>query len=120
MKNRGRNFCVTLLMAQVIAATMAFPLGAHAQPKPLQLVVPFAPGGGQDLLARAFNQELGAATWIRNTHSRYQLREFMVDFWHNHFNIGKNENQIATAMLPLSVAVPAICSPAIVPLVRRV
>ena len=46
-------------------------------------------------------QELLAATWIRNTHSRYQLREFMADFWHNHFNIGKNENDIATALLPL-------------------
>ncbi len=46
-------------------------------------------------------QELAAATWIRNTHSRYQLREFMTDFWHNHFNIGKNENELATALLPL-------------------
>lgn len=45
-------------------------------------------------------QELAAATWIRNTHSKYQVREFMVDFWHNHFNIGKVENQLATAMLP--------------------
>ena len=46
-------------------------------------------------------QELAAATWIRNTHSRYQLREFMADFWHNHFNIGKNENELATALLPI-------------------
>jgi len=46
-------------------------------------------------------QELAAATWIRNGHSRYQLREFMVDFWHNHFNIGKNENELATSLLPV-------------------
>ncbi|MGE4062785.1 MAG: DUF1800 domain-containing protein [Rhodospirillaceae bacterium] len=46
-------------------------------------------------------QELLAATWIRNAHSRYQLREFMTDFWHNHFNIGKNENEICTALLPV-------------------
>ena len=46
-------------------------------------------------------QELIAATWIRNTHSRYQLREFMTDFWLNHFNIGKAENEIATALLPM-------------------
>ena len=46
-------------------------------------------------------QELAAATWIRNTHSKYQLREFMADFWHNHFNIGKNENELATALLPV-------------------
>lgn len=46
-------------------------------------------------------QELIAATWIRNAHSRYQLREFMTDFWLNHFNIGKVENEIATALLPV-------------------
>lgn len=46
-------------------------------------------------------QELAAATWIRNAHSRYQLREFMVDFWHNHFNISKNENEGATVLLPV-------------------
>ncbi|MGE4062783.1 MAG: DUF1800 family protein [Rhodospirillaceae bacterium] len=45
-------------------------------------------------------QELAAATWIRNAHSRYQLREFMVDFWHNHFNISKNEAEGATVLLP--------------------
>ena len=46
-------------------------------------------------------QELAAATWIRNAHGRYQIREFMADFWHNHFNIGKNENELATALLPV-------------------
>lgn len=46
-------------------------------------------------------QELIGATWIRNAHSRYQLREFMTDFWNNHFNIGKAESELATAMLPL-------------------
>lgn len=45
-------------------------------------------------------QELATATWIRNAHSRYQLREFMVDFWHNHFNISKNEAEGATVLLP--------------------
>ncbi len=46
-------------------------------------------------------QELAAATWIRNAHSRYQVREFMVDFWHNHFNISKFENEGATTLLPV-------------------
>ncbi len=46
-------------------------------------------------------QELLSATWMRNTHSRYQLREFMVDFWHNHFNISKNEAEPATVLLPV-------------------
>jgi uncharacterized protein (DUF1800 family) len=46
-------------------------------------------------------QELLSATWIRNTHSAFQLREFMVDFWHNHFNISKNEAEPATVLLPV-------------------
>lgn len=46
-------------------------------------------------------QELAAATWIRNAHSQFQVREFMTDFWHNHFNIGKDENPLATALLPV-------------------
>lgn len=46
-------------------------------------------------------QELIAGTWIRNAHSKYQLREFMTDFWLNHFNIGKAENEVATALLPI-------------------
>jgi tripartite-type tricarboxylate transporter receptor subunit TctC len=29
--------------------------------KPLRIIVPFAPGGGQDILARSFNTELGTA-----------------------------------------------------------
>jgi uncharacterized protein (DUF1800 family) len=45
--------------------------------------------------------ELLAATWIRNIHSQYQLREFMVDFWINHFNIGKTANQFAADLLPV-------------------
>lgn len=46
-------------------------------------------------------QEMTAASWIRATHAEYQIREFMVDFWHNHFNIGKQDNQFASATLPV-------------------
>lgn len=46
-------------------------------------------------------QELNAATWIRNTHARYQVREFMADFWNNHFNIGRQEDVYASAALPV-------------------
>src|ERR1700722_20163396 len=46
-------------------------------------------------------QEIVAASWIRNTHAAGQLREFMVDFWHNHFNIGKIQNHFATVELPI-------------------
>ena len=45
-------------------------------------------------------QEICAATWIRNTHSAFQLREFMVDFWNNHFNIGRQADIFASVALP--------------------
>ncbi len=35
--------------------------------------------------------ELCSAVFIRNTHSRFQLREFMADFWHNHFSVYQNK-----------------------------
>ncbi|TAL04022.1 MAG: DUF1800 domain-containing protein [Rhodospirillaceae bacterium] len=50
-------------------------------------------------LAR-IGQELKATTWIRNTHSIFQIREFMVDFWNNHFNIGQQADSFAAAALP--------------------
>lgn len=37
-------------------------------------------------------EEVVAATWIRATHSAYQVREVMVDFWHNHFNVAAQES----------------------------
>jgi uncharacterized protein (DUF1800 family) len=46
-------------------------------------------------------QELTAASWIRAVHADHQIREFMVDFWHNHFNIGREESQFGSACLPV-------------------
>ncbi len=46
-------------------------------------------------------QEMNAVTWVRNVHSRYQVREFMSDFWNNHFTIGRQECIYGTASLPL-------------------
>ena len=46
-------------------------------------------------------KELNAVTWIRNSRSIYQLREVMVDFWNNHFNIGRQADFYATAALPV-------------------
>lgn len=37
-------------------------------------------------------EEVVAATWMRATHSAYQVREVMVDFWHNHFNVAAKES----------------------------
>lgn len=44
-------------------------------------------------------QELNAATWMRNTHSRFQVREVLADFWNNHFNVGRQEDIYAAAGL---------------------
>lgn len=43
--------------------------------------------------------EVTAATLIRAVHSRWQLREVMADFWHNHFNVYAGE-QAVSASLP--------------------
>ncbi len=45
-------------------------------------------------------EELAAANWIRNTHSTFQLREFMADFWNTHFNVGRQADQFGAAALP--------------------
>lgn len=46
-------------------------------------------------------QEVIAAAWIRNTHSPYQIREVMADFWHRHFNVAMGEGQLVQFTLPL-------------------
>lgn len=32
-------------------------------------------------------EEVRVATWIRAVHSKRQLKEVLVEFWHNHFNV---------------------------------
>lgn len=46
-------------------------------------------------------QEITAASWIRAVHAENQIREFMVDFWHMHFNIGREDSQFGSAVLPV-------------------
>jgi uncharacterized protein (DUF1800 family) len=36
--------------------------------------------------------EVVAATWLRAVYSRWQLREVLVEFWHNHFNVNAYTN----------------------------
>lgn len=45
-------------------------------------------------------QEVAAATLIRAFHSRWQLREVLVDFWHNHFNVNAAGDHAVSAALP--------------------
>src|SRR5690349_16015214 len=49
-----------VLRAALIAALLGFACAAPAQPV-VHIVVPFAAGGVQDIVARSFNAELGAA-----------------------------------------------------------
>jgi uncharacterized protein (DUF1800 family) len=43
--------------------------------------------------------EVAAATLIRAVYSRWQLREVLVDFWHNHFNVNAaGDNSVAVAL----------------------
>ncbi len=46
-------------------------------------------------------EEVRVATWIRAVHSKRQLKEVLVDFWHNHFNVNINSNTAIAATLPL-------------------
>ncbi len=49
---------------------------------------------------KRIQEELSAATWIRNTHATFQVREFMADFWNNHFNVGRQDDIYGSAALP--------------------
>ena len=56
-----RSRAAALRVACIAAATATFANGAIAQPyptKPIRLVVPYAPGGAVDIIARATGQEL--------------------------------------------------------------
>ena len=46
------------------------------------LAKPIAPAERDRALA-----EVRAATWVRAVYSKWQLREVLADFWHNHFNV---------------------------------
>lgn len=46
-------------------------------------------------------EEVRVATWVRAVHSKRQLKEVLVDFWHNHFNVNINSNTTIAATFPL-------------------
>jgi uncharacterized protein (DUF1800 family) len=43
--------------------------------------------------------ELVSGIYIRNAHSRYQLREFMADFWLNHFSVSKAKGIVLNTLI---------------------
>lgn len=44
--------------------------------------------------------ELVLANWLRATYSKWQLRELLVDFWHNHFNVSMDAHEAIPILLP--------------------
>jgi uncharacterized protein (DUF1800 family) len=45
--------------------------------------------------------EVRAAAWIRAVYSKWQLREVLVEFWHNHFNVDATIDNRISATWPL-------------------
>lgn len=46
-------------------------------------------------------QEVQAATWLKAVYSQWQLREVMVEFWHNHFNVSIAKDERIAATFPV-------------------
>lgn len=44
--------------------------------------------------------EVASANWIRVTYSEWQLKELMVEFWHNHFNVAVIADMVIGSCLP--------------------
>ncbi len=47
-----------------------------------------------------FRTAVVCATTIRAVHSRWQLREVLTDFWHNHFNVSAVADNLIAVVLP--------------------
>jgi uncharacterized protein (DUF1800 family) len=45
-------------------------------------------------------EEVMMATLVRAVHSRWQVREMLVDFWHNHFNVNGDKDESIALALP--------------------
>lgn len=45
--------------------------------------------------------ETTALTWLRAVHSKWQLKEMIVEFWHNHFNVSVEVDEFIQLMFPI-------------------
>ena len=46
-------------------------------------------------------EEVVMATQLRAVYSRWQVREMVVDFWHNHFNVNADKDESVALALPV-------------------
>ncbi len=46
-------------------------------------------------------EEVRAATWLRAVYSKWQLREVLTEFWHNHFNVNAFADTRTCTTFPL-------------------
>ncbi len=46
-------------------------------------------------------EEVKVATWVRAVYSKWQLRELIISFWHNHFNVNAEKTEVIAALLPV-------------------
>jgi uncharacterized protein (DUF1800 family) len=93
--------------ARIAAARLKIRYGAVNEARPLTLLNasveelwPRA-GGTMDYSERMRPyDEVRVATWLRAVHSRRQLFEVLVDFWHNHFNVKPSSDTAIAATFP--------------------
>jgi len=99
--------------ARLAAARLRIQYGSGAsavdEMRPLRTVVdnwslaqlwPLASNSQDAERTRPLN-EVRAAAWIRATYSSWQLREVLVEFWHNHFNVDATIDSRISATWPL-------------------
>jgi uncharacterized protein (DUF1800 family) len=46
-------------------------------------------------------EEIRVASWVKAVYSKWQLREIMVEFWHNHFNVNAFSEAKVTTSFPI-------------------
>jgi uncharacterized protein (DUF1800 family) len=46
-------------------------------------------------------EEVRVATWLRAIYSKRQLKELLIEFWHNHFNVNAGSDTTIAATFPL-------------------
>ncbi len=46
-------------------------------------------------------EEVRVASWVRAVYSKWQLREVMVEFWHNHFNVNAYSETKISSTFPI-------------------